>query len=299
MKPFKIEKILIPVDFSETAFIAIEHAALIAQKFNAELVLLHVVERHWEQFSIIQPELVVPNPSEITQVIEKKLEQIAGDVFTKYKVKSTSITSDGSIFSEIVAVADEHNVDLIIMGTHGTKGFVQFFIGSNTYKVVTQSNCPVLSVQKHATAVGFKNILLPIDDSIHSRQKVNHAITIAKAFGSTIHIVGLHETGDALELKKFGLKLDQMEEYIQKAGLKSTRKVFKDTNQARISQEYAKAVNADLIIIMTDQDENITGRLLGTYAQQIVNHSEIPVISIQPELGIIEYPSLGGGYHGA
>lgn len=296
MKAFKIEKILIPVDFSETAFIAIEHAAYMAQTFKAELILLHVVERHWEQFSIIQPEMVVPNPSEITNVIEKKLEQIAADIFTKYNVKSTSITSNGSIFSEIIAVADEHDVDLIIMGTHGTKGFVEFFIGSNTYKVVTQSFCPVLSVQKHAEKVGFKNIVLPIDDSLHSRQKVNHAVTIAKAFGATIHVIGLHESGGD---KKFELKIEQIEEYIKKSGLNSTRKIFKDTNQAKISQEYAKAINADLLIIMTDQDENITGRLLGSYAQQIVNHSAIPVISIPPELGIIDYPSLAGGYHGA
>ena len=296
MKVFKIEKILIPIDFSETAYIAIEHAAYIAEKFKAELVLLHVVERHWEQFNIIQPEMMVPNPSEMTQVIEKKLEQVASDIFKKYGVKSTAITSDGSIFSEVISVADEHNVDLIIMGTHGTKGFVQFFIGSNTYKVVTQSFCPVLSVQKHAEKVGFQNIVLPIDDSLHSRQKVNHAITIAKAFGSTIHIVGLHESGGD---KKFELKIEQIEEYVQKSGLKSTRKIFKDSNQAKISQEYAKAINADLIIIMTDQDENITGRLLGSFAQQIVNHSPIPVISVPPELGIIDYPSLAGGYHGA
>lgn len=296
MKAFKIEKILIPIDFSETAFIAIEHAAYIAQTFKAELVLLHVVERHWEQFSIIQPEMVVPNPSEITNIIEKKLEQIAADVFSKYNVKSTSITSNGSIFSEIISVADEHDIDLIIMGTHGTKGFVEFFIGSNTYKVVTQSFCPVLSVQKHAEKVGFKNIVLPIDDSLHSRQKVTPAVTFAKAFGATIHIVGLHESGGD---KKFELKIEQIEEYVKKSGLQCTRKIFKDTNQAKISQEYAKAINADLIIIMTDQDENITGRLLGSYAQQIVNHSAIPVISIPPELGIIDYPSLAGGYHGA
>jgi|SRR3954468_9293788 len=296
MKAFKVEKILIPIDFSETAFIAIEHAAFIAQTFKAELVLLHVVERHWEQFNIIQPEMVVPNPSEITQIIERKLEQVAADVFAKYGVKSTAITSDGRIFSEIVSISQEHNIDLIVMGTHGTKGFVEFFIGSNTYKVVTQSDCPVLSVQKHANKVGFKNIVLPIDDSPHSRQKVSHAIAIAKTFGSTIHVVGLHESGGD---KQFKLKLEQIEEYIKKAGLESTSKIFKDTNQAKISQEYAKAINADLIIIMTDQDENISGRLLGSYAQQIVNHSAIPVISIPPELGIIEYPSLGGGYHGA
>ncbi len=299
MTQFKIEKILIPVDFSETSLNAVEHASVIAQKVNAELILLHVVERHWEQFSIIQPELAIPNPSEITKIIEAKLEQIATDIFTKYKVKSTAVTTDGSIFSEILSISEENNIDLVIMGTHGTKGVVQFFIGSNTYKVVTQATCPVLSVQKSVKAVGFKNIVLPIDDSMHSRQKITHAILFAKAFDATIHIVGLHEYSSELDLKKFSLKLTQIEEYIQKAELKSTTKVFKDSNQARVTQEYAKAVNGDLLIIMTDQDVNITGRLLGSYAQQLVNSSEIPVVCVHPKLGIIEFPSLIGGYHSA
>jgi nucleotide-binding universal stress UspA family protein len=58
-------------------------------------------------------------------------------------------------------------------------------------------------------------------------------------------------------------------------------------------------VNADLIVIMTDQEEDITGRLMGTFAQQIINHSKIPVMSIQPVQGYVEFPHLGGGYHGA
>ena len=58
MKAFDIKKILIPIDFSETSMLAIEHAGFTAQLFKAELVLLHVVEKHWEQFSIVAPELM-------------------------------------------------------------------------------------------------------------------------------------------------------------------------------------------------------------------------------------------------
>ena len=299
MKTFKIEKILIPIDFSETAMKAIEHAAYIAQAFKAEIVLLHVIEKHWEHFNIIQPELAVPQPSGLIPVVEKKLAQIATDILTQYGVKSTTITSDGNIFSEIVAVSEEHNIDLIIMGTHGTKGFVEFFIGSNTYKVVTQASCPVLSIQKDADTVGFKNILLPIDNSLHSRQKVNHVIMLAKAFQSTIHIVGICDSDENTEMKKFELKIEQVENFIKKSNITCTRKIIVDGNPLRVTNNYAKTVNADLIVIMTDQDENITGKLLGTFAQQIVNHSLIPVMSIQPQLGEISYPSLAGGYHGA
>lgn len=284
MKAFNIQKILIPIDFSETSMLAIEHAGFTAQLFKAELVLLHVIEKHWEQFSIIAPELRISTPTELTNAIEKKLAEVAGDIMKKYGVKSTHIISNGNIFNEILDVSKEHNVDLVVMGTHGTSGVVEFFIGSNTFKMVTQSECPVVSVQSHATKLGFTNILLPIDDSAHSRQKVNHAIVLAKHFASKIHILGLSDSNDETDRNKFEIKLDQIEEYIKKCDLPYSRKTVDGKNQAKTTYDYAKAVDADLIVIMTDQDEALTGRLMGTYAQQIINHSKIPVLTIQPKI---------------
>jgi nucleotide-binding universal stress UspA family protein len=283
MNPFKIEKILIPIDFSETSLLAIQHAAFTAQLFKADLVLLHVVEKHWEKFSIIAPEVRVETPSNLVDLIEKKLENIAADIRSKFGVKSVCITSDGNIFSEVISISKEHSIDLIFMGTHGASGFVDFFIGSNTYKVVTESICPVISVQTNTKKLGFTDILLPIDDSIHSRQKVNQAIVLAKHYASRIHIVGLADSNNEVDIKKFDLKLDQIEEYLKKCEIPSTRAVIKGKNQAKITYDYAKSINADLIVIMTDQEESITGRLMGTYAQQIINHSKIPVMSIQPK----------------
>ncbi len=286
MKSFKIEKILIPIDFSETSMLAIEHAAYTAQLFKAELVLLHVVEKHWEKFSIVVPEMRVNTPDGIINAIEKRLEEVAKNIRSKYGIKSTCITSDGTIFSEVTAISLENNIDLIIMGTHGSSGFVEHFIGSNTYKVVTAAECPVISVQAHASQIGFKNILLPIDDSVHSRQKVNPAVILAKHFGATIHIAGLADSTDEIELAKFEIKLEQIERFIHKYDLPCTKALLKGTNQAHMTSDYAQTSGADLIVIMTDQEENITGRLMGTFAQQIINTSKIPVMSIQPNIGI-------------
>jgi nucleotide-binding universal stress UspA family protein len=282
MKSFNPQKILIPIDFSETSFIAIEHGAFTAQVFKAELVLLHVVEKHWEKFSVVAPELRVEAPTDLVNSIERRLEEVASDIRSKYGVKSTCITSDGNIFTEILAVSKENKVDLIVMGTHGTSGIVEFFAGSNTYKIVTESACPVISVRAHSTKVGFQNIVLPIDDSAHSRQKVNHAIVLAKHFAAKLHILGLADSDDADELRRFEIKLNGIEEYIKKCNISSSRKTINGGNQAKVAYDYAKSVNGDLIVIMTDQDENITGRLLGTFAQQVINHSKIPVLSIHP-----------------
>lgn len=285
MKPFKIEKILIPIDFSETSMLAFEHATFTAKLFKAELVLLHVVEKHWEKFSIVVPEMRITPPGDIINAIEKRLEEIAASIHSKHGIKSTCITANGTIFSEIISVSKEHQVDLIIMGTHGTSGFAEFFVGSNAYKVVTSAECPVISVQTHAQKLGFKDILLPIDDSAHSRQKVNHAIVMARQFSAKLHIVGLADFDDETDLKKFEIKLEQIEEYIKKCDLTCTKEIIHGKNQAVMTAEYAQSTGTDLIIIMTDQDENLTGRLMGPYAQQIVNHSKIPVMSIQPVFG--------------
>ncbi len=288
MKPFKIQKILIPIDFSETSLLAIEHAAFAAELYKAELVLVHVVEKYWENFSIITPEIQVAVPDDFMNTIENKLEEVANGIRSKFGVKSECITASGNIFTEIMSISKEKEIDLIVMGTHGVSGFTEFFVGSNTYKVISQAKCPVLSVQVATNQHGYKDILLPIDNSIHSRQKVNHAIVLAKQFASKVHVLGLADTdAEDADIRILDMKLDQIMDYVKKCDILCDKKIIRGSNEAKVTLEYAKANSVDLIVIMTDQDESITGRLLGTYAQQIVNHSKIPVMSIQPVEGIV------------
>ena len=110
---FKIEKILIPIDFSETSMLAIEHAGFTAQLFKAELVLLHIIEKHWEKFNIVSPDIRVEKPSGMVNAIDRRLESVAEDILSKYGVKSECITTDGTIFSEIINVTKEYKIDQV------------------------------------------------------------------------------------------------------------------------------------------------------------------------------------------
>ncbi len=286
---FKIEKILIPLDFSETSMLALEHAGSMAQSFNAELVLLHVIEKHWAKFNIISPEITIEEPSGIVNIVEKRMQEIAADINSKYGVKSSYISTNGNIFNEIDSISKEQNIDLIVMGTHGASG-------SNASRVITISDRPVLSVQEHSKKLGFKNILLPIDDSAHSRQKVHHAFVLAEKFGATINIVGLIDSAGDAERHAIESKVVQVEEFMKKSGIPCTTHMLNEHNQAKATLIYADGINADLIIIMGDQEENLTGRFMGAYSQQIVNHSKIPTLCIQPVYGHLEAtnPTAGG-----
>ncbi|MGB3948033.1 MAG: universal stress protein [Bacteroidia bacterium] len=282
MNSFEVKKILVPIDFSPTSLGVVEHAASIAKQFQAELILLHIVENHWEKFSIVVPEMRIHPPEGLVNAIEKRLEEISKNIFITYGAKSLCITSSGTIFSEVVYIAQEQKSDLIIMGTHGTSGFTNLFIGSNAFKVVTSATCPVISIQQPNSGVELKTILVPIDNSSHSRQKINYAIVMARTFGAQLHIVGLDTFYDADELYSFEIKIKQIEDYIHRCDLSCTQQIVQGNNQASMTLAIAEKINADLIVIMTDQEENITGRLMGTYAQQIITQSNIPVMSIQP-----------------
>jgi nucleotide-binding universal stress UspA family protein len=84
----------------------------------------------------------------------------------------------------------------------------------------------------------------------------------------------------ALALDK---RLEQVEKHFAKHDISYTMEMVEGENLAKITMKQAKKQKCDLIVIMTEQEENLTGILMGPYAQQVVNHSKIPVMSIKPE----------------
>jgi nucleotide-binding universal stress UspA family protein len=220
--------------------------------------------------------------------IKEKLSEYAENITKKYGVYVEQVLTSGKPSAKITEAVAEKDMDLIVMGTHGISGFEELFMGSTAAKVVNLSPCPVITIREDFKTEGFRTIVLPIDDSMHSRQKVSNVLPIATRCKSVVHVLGLIETSDKGELAKFNLKLDTVEEAIKKAGLLSIRKVMKAGRVAPETMKYAEEVKADLLAIMTDHESNLTGMFMGAFARQIVNHSKIPVLSIKPITGPYE-----------
>ncbi len=292
-KPFHIRKILIPFDFSETSELALEHAVFMAKLHKAEIHLLHVIESY--SFTSAISHAFGKSQSEFEEKIEssanEKLQQLADRLHHDSGMGVMYRTELGKIYKKIVTLAEEMETDIIIMGTHGVSGFQEFLVGSNTYKVVMSAPCPVISVQTHATKIGFKNIVLPIDNSPTSRQKVKHAIELAKHYNSVVHIAGMMTMGDTELQRKFEVKVHQVRNYLEEHEVAHSVKIFKTDNTASTTIDYATQVACDLIIIMTDQVGS--SLFMGNFAQQIINHSKIPVMSIRPDEGDPDKISIG------
>jgi nucleotide-binding universal stress UspA family protein len=295
---FQLQKILVPVDFSETGMLALEHAGHMAGLAKADLILLHVLPVNQYHFEIPEPELHIENYDRVNAIVEERLNEAVESLRERHGVKARSFSAKGTVTREIIELANEEQVDLIVMGTHGAKGFEELFIGSNAHKVVSVAKCPVITVQTHVTRVGFTNIVLPIDRSVHSREKVNIALRFADLYDAKIHILGLLENNEEHENDKLQIVLDQVQHAVEQANLRFSRQTVKGTNLAYEAMRFGPEVNADLIVIMTEQESALTGVFLGPRAKQIVNHSRIPVMSIKPKETLISDFNLDGSTGG-
>ena len=276
-----IRKIVIPYDFSETAALALEHAVFMAKFYSAQILLVHVVESRSFTASITSA-FTKSDDDAVKDSANQKLKEIADDIHHRSGIKVIFTTQGGTIYKNIVKLAADEEADIILMGTHGVSGFQEFFMGSNAYRVVSEAPCPVITVQGHAKRIGFRNIVLPVDDSHASRQKVPSTCDLAMKYNAVVHIAGLMTDKDELFERKFRIKVEQVEEYLEKHDVTYTTTYIHGDNLAKMTMEYSNEINADLVVIMTEQEPNITGFFLGNYAQQVVNHCKIPVMSIRP-----------------
>ena len=152
----KLTRILAPTDFSKFSGFALEWAAYIAQCMKADLVLLHVIPEEEGQIieEITGEGAVVRIPKGIREDVVKDRQKKLKDQYNmvvSHEIKSIlrveEITRIGVPFLEIIKVAKEKEVDLIVMGTHGRTGLAHVLIGSVAEKVVHHAHCPVLTVK--------------------------------------------------------------------------------------------------------------------------------------------------------
>jgi nucleotide-binding universal stress UspA family protein len=279
------KRILVPVDFSETSLLALRHACFLAQLTKGEVFLLHVIQRNHEVYNVIQPELNIDVAmKDVAGVLEKRLAALAKELHHEFGITVRDLVSSGNVSLEVVKICQEEKCTMIIMGTQGYSALEMIFIGSVTMKVLGASKVPVMSVRSAASKSGYKNVILPIDSSQHSRQKVSMAIDLCHEFGARLFVLGLTDEDDSNFDMKLGIIFRQVEELAARKNVQVTHHMEKDVaNRAKATLKYAERVNGDLIIIMSDQDVELSGIFLGPFSQQVINYSKIPVLTVMPE----------------
>ncbi len=289
------KKIVIPIDFSETSFRAIKHGAFLAKRRKGDVILVYVLPKR-ELLDVILPAMETKNLLVITLFLEKRITRLAEDLSKQYGIKATGIVSQGNVASEIVRLAEEHKAGIIVMGTQGADSSHGLYLGSIAHRVVVKSEIPVLTTRSKAKHLGYSRILLPIDTSRHSRQKVNLAIQFADKFASHIHVLGLLDKNDEQHEYKLKVNLPQIEKMVKAKKLAFSSEIIKTNDRVKKTLIAAKKRKSELIVCMRDETNEPGSFMLGSYSHQLLNLSRIPILTIPPEIHPenIEQDSIGG-----
>jgi len=155
----QINKILVPVDFSDYSKSSLKYAVNFSKYFKAEMILIYVVEPVIYPPDFSMGQIAIPSVnSEWDQRAREELDKLAkseipGDVKVKTIIKT------GKPFMEIIETAEEEDIDLIIIATHGHSGVEHILFGSTAEKVVRKAPCPVLTLREPVKGFKYKDVM--------------------------------------------------------------------------------------------------------------------------------------------
>ncbi len=256
------KKILVAFDNSKASQVALQKACNVAKLFGSKITTLFVSKD--EETDSFLP-----------------IKEYLSDFSKKNDIDIEMINKNGGkVYDVVMELENERGFDLILIGAHGKGGWQSNWIGGNAFKVVSSSNCPVITIRENVPTEPRTDYLLPLADSSNTRQKINYAAIMAKAFGATVHILGVSKSNSESTRKNIGIYIGQAEQYFAERNINYTVNMKYGVKVPETCIEEAERINAGLIMIMTETESG--GLFMDSYAQQLVNTSPTPVMSIHP-----------------
>ncbi len=274
-----MKNIVVGIDFSKTSILALQYAINIARQTESDLLLVNV-QKHLDY--------EVPLTAHEKKWPRDVAEQFEGLLSEYRKVVPHGIeymVREGSVQEELSNQAKYSNAWLIVIGAHGLSGFEQYWAGTDSYRVVATARVPVITVRKgYEVNRPLKKIVIPIDSTFETVQKVPFTLDLAKTFGAQVHILSLYHTPLADVTEKVDASTHDAMRQAEFANLDMVIENAEAENITTAAIEYAKKIDADLISILTEQEFAPRNVFLGPYAQQMVNRSPIPVLSMHAKI---------------
>jgi nucleotide-binding universal stress UspA family protein len=277
-------KVIFPTDFTSLAMGALKTAIEICKMHNATLHLLNAVEMDYYSFSIEPYSSAVYSNQEVLDAAKSNLQALKEEIEIKEGIKCEIHVDAGNPAYFICTIASEENADLIIMATHGASGFREFFIGSNAYKVVKHAPCPVLTVPGNFAKINFDRILFPIRDISGIEEKYEVVKNILMRKNTILEITGIVDKTRPEQITRISSSLSKLKLRMVDDKINFRSDLYYASNVAGDILRIAEEKDADLLAINATLDYNWKELFIGPYAQQIVNHAKIPVLSFRPQL---------------
>ena len=277
-----MKKIIVPVDFSEESTNGLDLAIKVANHMEADIEMVYVIKESNDFYK-------APEDGHRKQA-EKSLmnlkEKFQGEL--KEGNELNYVIHKGRIHHEIVNHAKYTGADMIIGSTHGASGFEEFFIGSNAHRILASSELPAMFIRNGIASRTFNRILLPIDDTVETRQKAPFTAELAKSFDAEIIIQSIFLTDDPKITNRVKSYTDQVIEYMEKENVKYQLTEGRGALVKNIL-ECSQKFDVDLIASMAEEERTLSSSDLGANVMELLRNANVPVLCIHQEEYFYKY----------
>lgn len=273
-----MKTIIVPIDFSEQSEFALKAAASLSKKHGSEIIALHMLELNEAMISSSEgfhPEQTVF----LIKMAEKRISEFLDKPYLKGVKKVTPIIKHFKVFSEVNDVAEKHGADMIIMGSHGSDGLKEIFVGSNAEKVVRNSDIPVLVIKDDMEDFKAENFVFACAFKDESLIAFKKAKDFADKLSAKLHLVYINTPGDNFLSTKDAY--EKVNKYLQKAGAGKEVNIYNDYSVEKGVLNFSESIHADVIGIPTHGRKGLSHFFMGSIGEDITNHSKIPVITFK------------------
>jgi nucleotide-binding universal stress UspA family protein len=267
-----MKTIIVPLDFSDESLTGLNLALMLAKKTGANIQLVNVIGKNTgDNKELIEKENQLAK-MKFEEILQKCREKGNINCALNYTIK------EGKVFKEIADLADKFDDVITVLSTHGASGFEELFIGGNAYKITSHSRNPVITVRRSKISSNIDQIVLPLDITFQTREKVPYTVELAKIFSSKIHLLTIRLSNLNSIEKKLHQYAEQVASYLETHKIPYTVEHLHGDNLTDLTLDYSQSVDADLISIMTEQEKSASNLLLGNFAHQMINKAFIPVL---------------------
>jgi len=301
------QHLLVPTDFSVHADAALDHAVLLADRFDATLHLLHVVNDPGAGlYGLGDAEVQIDRlRKEAEAKARERLDDMAPDPGVVEVRSAVAQRPNLDVADAIQEYVAGHPIDFVVMGTHGRRGLGRLVLGSVANRLIRRTACPVLTVRKkgedggEVPSVEYENLLAPIDFSDHSRTALGLCKEIAGRYRATQHLlfiaekrvlptfsdtgipgVGVVEMDPEIVANAEGA-LEQLDRTMGGPEVASAYHVEKG-DVAQVIIDFAEMNEIDLIVMATRGLTGIDRFVLGSNTERVVRAAPCPVLTVPP-----------------
>lgn len=265
-------KIIVGIDFSECSLNALAHAVNIAEKSDLRVVMIWVNKFSEEKVLNHSNDLLLSGAKMHFEKLIEKYKPVIGD-------RISYVIKEGNVYESINELCRELQPLLVVIGTHGISGFSEKWLGSNAYRMSLMLDVPVIIIRNNIDETKpLTNILLPIDSTVETRQKLPLTAKLASYFDATIHVLAVHTStlDDIIARVKNYAK--QVVEYLDDRKIKYEYDELYSRNIVEDIIEYTDRKDINLLSIMDEQETTFKNVFDGSYTLQLVTKSKCPVL---------------------